>query len=108
LNAFIAREEAKGSPNVAVHKIVLYQRTAMPFAVYVLTLIGVAVSSRKKRGGIGLNIAIGLGFVFIYIFSMKIASVAAINVGFPPLLAVWIPNILFTLVGVYLYKISPK
>jgi lipopolysaccharide export system permease protein len=108
LKVFIAREEAKGSPNVALHKIVLYQRTAMPFAVYVLTLIGVAVSSTKKRGGIGLNIAIGLGFVFIYIFSMKIASVAAINVGFPPLLAVWIPNILFTLVGVYLYKISPK
>jgi len=108
LKAFINREEAKGSPKVAVHKIVLYQRTAMPFAVYVLTLIGVSVSSRKKRGGIGLNIAIGLGFVFIYIFSMKIAAVAAINVGFPPLLAVWIPNILFAIVGIYLYKISPK
>ncbi len=108
LKAFIKREEAKGSPNVAVHKIVLYQRTAMPFAVYVLTLIGVSVSSRKKRGGIGLNIAIGLGFVFIYIFSMKIAAVAAINVGFPPLLAVWIPNILFATVGIYLYKVSPK
>lgn len=108
LKEFIGREEAKGSPNVAVHKIVLYQRTAMPFAVYVLTLIGVAVSSRKKRGGIGLNIAIGLGFVFIYIFSMKVTTVAALNVGFPPLLAVWIPNIMFALVGIYLYKISPK
>jgi len=108
LKEFIDREIAKGSSNVPVFKIVLYQRTSLPFAVYVLTLIGVAVSSTKKRGGIGLNIAIGLGFVFIYIFSMKIASVAAINVGFPPLLAVWVPNILFSIVGIYLYKISPK
>jgi lipopolysaccharide export system permease protein len=91
-----------------MYKIVLYQRTSLPFAVYVLTLIGVAVSSTKKRGGIGLNIAIGLGFAFTYIFAMKITTVAALNVGFPPLLAVWIPNILFAIVGVYLYKVSPK
>jgi lipopolysaccharide export system permease protein len=55
-----------------------------------------------------LNIAIGLGFAFIYIFAMKITTVAAMKVGFPVLLAVWIPNILFGLVGVYLYRISPK
>ena len=67
-----------------------------------------SVSSRKKRGGIGLNIAIGLGFVFIYIFAMKITNVAATNVGFPPIIAVWIPNVLFGIIGIYLYKISPK
>jgi lipopolysaccharide export system permease protein len=108
LSDFIDREIAKGSSNVPMYKIVLYQRTSLPFAVYVLTIIGVAVSSTKKRGGIGLNIAIGLGFAFTYIFAMKITTVAALNVGFPPLLAVWIPNILFGIVGVYLYKISPK
>ncbi len=108
LSDFINREIAKGSANVPMHKIVLYQRTSLPFAVYVLTIIGVAVSSTKKRGGIGLNIAIGLGFAFIYIFAMKITTVAAMKVGFPVLLAVWIPNILFGLVGVYLYRISPK
>ena len=75
---------------------------------YVLTLIGIAVSSRKKRGGIGVNIAIGLGFVFIYIFAMKVTNVAALNIGFPPLIAVWIPNILFGILGIYLYKIAPK
>jgi lipopolysaccharide export system permease protein len=108
LNAFIDREIAKGSANVPMYKIVLYQRTSLPFAVYVLTLIGVAVSSTKKRGGIGLNIAIGLGFAFTYIFAMKITTVAALNVGFPPLLAVWIPNIIFGVVGIYLYRVSPK
>lgn len=108
LKEFIDREVAKGSSNVPMYKIVLYQRTSLPFAVYVLTLIGVAVSSTKKRGGIGLNIAIGLGFAFTYIFAMKITTVAALNVGFPPLLAVWIPNILFAIAGVYLYKVSPK
>lgn len=108
LKDFIAREEAKGSANVPMYKIVLYQRTSLPFAVYVLTLIGVAVSSTKKRGGIGLNIAIGLGFAFLYIFAMKITTVAAMNVGFPVLLAVWMPNVIFGIVGVYLYRVSPK
>lgn len=108
LKDFIAKEKAKGSSNVAQHEIELYRRTSYPFATYVLTLIGVAVSSRKSRGGIGVNIAIGLGFVFIYIFAMKVTTVAAINVGFPTQLAVWIPNILFGLVGLYLYKIAPK
>jgi len=108
LKKFIAKEQAKGAENVPTYEIELYRRTSYPFATYVLTLIGVAVSSRKSRGGIGVNIAIGLGFVFIYIFAMKVTTVAAINVGFPPILAVWIPNVLFGLIGLYLYKIAPK
>lgn len=108
LKEFIAKEKAKGSGSVPMYEIELYRRTSYPFATYVLTLIGVAVSSKKSRGGIGANIAIGLGFVFIYIFAMKVTTVAAINVGLSTQLAVWIPNILFGLVGLYLYKIAPK
>ncbi len=108
LKKFIEHEEKKGSTNVPRFKLTLYERISLPFATYVLTLIGIAVSSRKKRGGIGVNIAIGLGFVFIYIFAMKVTNVAALNVGFPPLIAVWIPNILFGILGIYLYKIAPK
>lgn len=108
LSDFIKREKEKGSSKVPNYEIELYQRTSYPFATYILTLIGVAVSSRKSRGGIGANIAIGLGFVFVYIFAMKVTTVAAINVGFPTYLAVWIPNILFGFVGLYLYKIAPK
>jgi lipopolysaccharide export system permease protein len=108
LKDFIRRERQKGSGKVPSYEIELYQRTSFPFATYVLTLIGVAVASRKTRGGIGVNIAIGLAFVFIYIFAMKVTTVAAINVGFPTYIAVWVPNILFGLAGLYLYRIAPK
>ncbi len=108
LKKFIQKEREKGAGNIPAYEIELYRRTSYPFATYVLTLIGVAVSSRKSRGGIGVNIAIGLGFVFIYIFAMKVTTVAAINIGFPAYLAVWIPNILFGIVGLYLYRIAPK
>ena len=105
---FIEEEEKKGSPNIPMYKITLYERTSLPFASYVLTIIGVSVSSRKKRGGIGLNIAIGLGFVFIYIFAMKVMNVAALKVGFPPVIAVWVPNFFFAIIATFLYKLAPK
>lgn len=108
LKEFIAIEKSKGSPNVPLYEIELYQRTSYPFAAYVLTIIGVVVSSRKKRGGIGVSIAIGLGIIFIYIFAMKVTTVAAMNVGFPSQLAVWIPNILFGLVAALMYKLAQK
>ena len=108
LNDFIEREKRKGNENVPAFELVKYQRTSYPFASYVLTLIGVAVSSRKSRGGIGVHIATGLGFVFMYIFAMQVTSVAAINVGFPTLLAVWIPNIIFGVIGLILYRLAPK
>lgn len=108
LKKYIASEKAKGNPNYVHYEIELYRRTSYPFATFILTLIGFAVSSQKKRGGIGINIAIGLGFAFIYIFSMKVTTVAAINVGLPTFLAVWIPNALFLIVGILLYRIAPK
>lgn len=108
LKEFIAKERKKGNPMVPTFEIELYQRTSYPFATYVLTLIGVSVSSRKKRGGIGINIAIGLVFVFIYIFAMKVTTVAAIKVGFPPAAAVWIPNVLFGIIAYFLYRVAPK
>jgi lipopolysaccharide export system permease protein len=104
----IEREKLKGSANVSAYEIELYQRTSYPFAAYVLTIIGVAVSSNKKRGGVGVSIAIGLGIIFIYIFAMKITTVAALKVGFPAYLAVWVPNILFGLIAYFLYRFSKK
>lgn len=108
LKKFIKRERLKGNPDVPKYELELYRRTSLPFATYFLTLMGVAVSSRKKRGGIGINIAIGLFFVFVYIFTMQITTVAAQKVGFPPAIAVWVPNVLFGLLGFYLYKRAPK
>ncbi len=105
---FIKREKEKGSPDIAIYEIEFYQRTSFPFATYVLTLIGMVVASRKSRGGIGMNIAVGLLLAFIYIFAMKVTSVAAENVGFPSYIAVWIPNIIFAILGLFLYRIAPK
>lgn len=108
VNEFIKSERQKGSPNIAVYEIEYYQRTSLPFATYVLTVIGLVVSSRKKRGGIGVSISIGLGLVFVYIFAMQITTVAAVNVGFPTLLAVWLPNIIFAVLSLILYRFAPK
>ena len=108
LRSFIDREKEKGSGNVPMYEIELYQRTSYPFAAYVLTIIGVSVSSRKKRGGIGVNIAIGLMIIFVYIFAMKVTTVAAMNVGFPASFAVWVPNVLFGAVAYVLYRFAQK
>lgn len=108
LNEFIEEEKARNSSHVPHYLLIKYNRFAAPFAIYILTLIGVSVSSRKSRGGLGANIAIGLGICLLYIFSMKMTSVAALNVGFSPLMAVWLPNIIFSVVAIYLYKIAPK
>lgn len=105
---FIEIERKKGSGNIATYEIELYQRTSFPFANYVLTLIGMVIASRKKRGGVGINIAAGLGLAFIYIFAMKVTAVAAENVGFPSYLAVWIPNIIFGVLGLVIYRFTPK
>jgi lipopolysaccharide export system permease protein len=108
LKDFIKKEKAKGAANVPSYELELYRRSSLPFATYILTIIGVSVSSRKKRGGVGINIALGLGIIFVYIFTMKIMDVAAVNVGFSPIIAVWIPNILFGAVAYVLYKYAPK
>lgn len=106
IKAFIAREKMKGSTEVAEYELKMHQRTSYPFAAFVLTLIGFSVSSRKSRGGIGVHLAIGLAFVFVYIFSMQVTSVAAINVGFPTLLASWLPNMIFGVFALGLYRWS--
>lgn len=108
LNEFIEKEKMKGSDDVPKYEIEKYKRLASPFAIFILTLIGVSVSSRKSRGGLGLNIAIGLGFAMLYIFSMQITTVAAIKVGFTPFLAVWLPNIIFGIVAILMYRMAPK
>lgn len=105
---FIAYEKEKGNPDIPFFEIEFYQRTSFPFATYVLTLIGMAVSSRKSRGGVGMNIAIGLALAFLYIFAMKVATVASVNIGFPSWMAVWVPNMIFAVLGIWLYKVAPK
>jgi len=96
-------ERKKGSTLLTNIEIVLYERTAYPFATYILTLIGVAVSSRKSREGVGKNLIIGLIISVTYIFFMKMTTVASTNVGLAPKIAVWVPNIIFAFMAVVLY-----
>lgn len=108
LRRFIAEEKAKGSAKVVFSEIELHLRTSYPIAAYILTLIGVSVAGRKTRGGMGLNIAIGKLMAVSYIFSMKITTVAATNAGLNPSIAVWIPNVIFLLLTIPLYRMAQK
>jgi lipopolysaccharide export system permease protein len=104
LNDFIRDQRRKGASNVNAYIMVLYKRWALPITAFVLTIIGVAVSSIKRRGGMGVNLALGIGVAFIYIFMDKVFGTLAEQSGFPPLLAVIIPNVLFGLLGIYLLQ----
>lgn len=108
LDEFIKEQERTGSEKIAFYRVKKHERWASPFAIFILTLIGVSVSSKKSRGGLGINITIGLGICVLYIFAMQMTTVAAINVGFTPLWAVWLPNIIFSFIAYYLYLKAPK
>lgn len=108
LAEFIETERMKGSNLIPFYEIEMHQRTSLPFATYILTLIGVALSSRKVRGGIGFHIALGLLICVSYILAMKVTSVYATNAGLPALAAVWIPNFMFGILSIFLLRSAPK
>ena len=108
LDQFIAEETAEGSTYVPFHQIEKHQRSSYPFSTYILVLMGVSIASRKVRGGIGLHIASGIAICAAYILCMKASSVFATNSGLDPLVAVWIPNIIFSLGALYLFNRAPK
>jgi len=108
LNEFIEDQKLGGSGRVAQFEIEKYNRTASPFSIFVLTLIGVSIASRKQRGGIGLHLMLAVIIGFIFVFISRMTTVSAMTLGFPASVAVWIPNIIFTLVGIYLYRKAQK
>ena len=108
LQEHIKNKELRGDPDLIKFKVKKYERIAFPFATIILTLIGVSVSSRKVRGGIGFHLGLGLALTFIYILFMQIFTVFATFGDLPPLIAVWIPNIIFGFVAFFLLKIAPK
>lgn len=108
LDDFIQEQRLQGGENLEAYLIEKYKRVAQPFSTYILTIIGVCVSSRKSRGGTGLHIGIGMAFCFSYIVFMQFSSQFAISGTLNPLLAVWIPNILYAGIAYYLYRLAPK
>ncbi len=104
LNKFIEDQKKKGASNINSYVLVKYKRWALPIAAFILTVIAVAVSSVKRRGGMGVNLAFGIGVAFIYIFFDKVFGTLAEQSGFSPLMAVVIPNVLFGIIGFYLLQ----
>jgi lipopolysaccharide export system permease protein len=108
LNKFIAISKMRGETNLVAFQIEKYKRSAYPFSTFILTLIGVAVSSKKVRGGIGTQLGVGLMISFSYILFMQFSSQFSIGGSLPPMLAVWLPNMIFAIVAFILYKLAPK
>ena len=102
LKRFIAKEEARGSSNVGRFKLVLYRKWSLPVSVFILTIIAVAVSSIKRRGGMGVNLAIGICIAMVFVFFDKIFGVMAEQSDFNPIIAVWFPNIIFGILAIYM------
>lgn len=103
LSKFIQREKEKGNQNLNSYLNELHQRTSMPISIVILTILALSLSSQKKRGGLGMNLAIGLVIAFAFIFSFEILKMLSSNRTIPPLLAMWLPNILFGVLAGYLY-----
>lgn len=108
LNDYINQLSLQGSDEIKMFLIEKHRRISNPFAVFILTLIGVSLSSRKVRGGIGMNIGIGLALSFSYILLMQFASQFSLKGNLEPMLAMWIPNVLYAFVALFLYKLAPK
>ena len=101
---FIDREEKRGSKFLGRYRLAKYQKWSLPVSVFILTIIAVAVSSRKRRGGMGVNLAIGISIAMVFVFFDKIFGTLAAQSDFNPLLAVWLPNIIFGILAFFLLQ----
>ncbi|MBI4930140.1 MAG: LptF/LptG family permease [Bacteroidetes bacterium] len=108
LSAFIDEEQKKGSSLIPFYEVEKHRRSSYPFATFVLTLIGASVASRKVRGGIGWHIGLGLMLAFTYILFMQVSTTFATNGGYPALIAVWIPNVIYVFLAFYMLSKAPK
>lgn len=108
LRDFISKQIGRGSSNVVRYQMEYHKRIAMSFASFILTIIGASLSSRKRKGGMGLYLGIGLALSALYILLQAISSTFAVNANFPPMLAAWMPNIIFAFVAYFCYRQAPN
>ena len=108
LNQYIKQEEIKGTAQIVYHKIEKHKRIANPFSTIILTVIAVAIGSRKIRGGAGIQLSVGLLMSFAYILFMQISTTFATNSNLLPIIAVWIPNLIFTVIAFVLVRFSMR
>lgn len=108
LRDYISKQIDRGSGNVVQYEVEYHKRIATCFASFILTTIGLSLSSRKRKGGMGMYLGIGLALSFAYIMLQTVSSTFAINADTPPMLAAWIPNIIFTVVAYFCYRKAPN
>ena len=108
LNDLIATQNMRGDANVMYAEIEKHTRYALPFSAIILTLMGVALSSRKKRGGLGWNLAMGIALAFSYILFLRFSQMFVYTGTLPPVVALWLPNVLYAGIAAVLYRIAPK
>lgn len=107
LKEYIEKQRDRGSGNLNIFEVEYYKRYASPFAAFILSTIGMSLSSRKRKGGMGFSLGIGIALSATYILLQGISATFSTNAGMHPALAAWMPNILYTLIAIYLYRKSP-
>ena len=108
LRQYISKQTERGSGNVVQYEVEYHKRIATSFASFILTIIGVSLSSRKRKGGMGLYLGIGLALSFTYILLQTVSATFAINADTPPMLAAWIPNLLYIFIAYFCYRQAPN
>ena len=108
LREYIEKQRNRGSGNLSIFEVEYYKRYASPFAAFILSSIGMSLSSRKRKGGMGFSLGIGIALSATYILLQGLSATFSTNAGMHPALAAWMPNLLYTFVAIYLYHKAPK
>jgi len=108
LNEFIKTEKSRGREGLEAFEVESYRRSATPFTVLLLTMIGAIIAGRKTRGGSGLHLALGIIIAALFILSDRFSTVFSVQGNLPALYAAWLPNTIFSIVALYLYIKAPK
>lgn len=108
LGSYLKKQRNRGVGNIQGFEDEYYKRFSMPLAAFIMTLIGVSLSSRKVRGGMGLHLGIGLALSSIYILFSTMSTSFSVSGAMSAFTAVWLPNVVFVLIGIYLYRTAPK
>lgn len=108
LYKYISKQISRGSSNVVQYQVEYHKRIASSFASFILTIIGASLSSRKRKGGMGKYLGLGLVLSFVYIMLQTVSATFATQASAPPMLAAWVPNIIFAVVAYFCYRHAPK
>ena len=108
LGTYLKKQKNRGVGNIQGFEDEYYKRFSMPLAAFIMTLIGVSLSSRKVRGGMGPHLGIGLGLSALYILFTTMSTSFSVSGVMTAFTAVWMPNVLFVMIGIYLYRTAPK